>query len=68
MQEEHSWIVTDLSHDPLQADLDQKRENPKFEIRSTKQIQMTKAQNPKHNDLQDRTLAFEKKTMVCKKE
>ena len=42
--------------------------NTKFEIRSTKQIQMTKIQNPKQYDLEDRTLVFAKKVRAFVKE
>lgn len=36
--------------------------NSKFEIRNTKQIPMTKIQNSKHYDLEERTLKFSKRT------
>jgi four helix bundle protein len=36
--------------------------NAKSEYRNPKQIQMTKIRNSKHYDLEDRTLAFAKKT------
>ena len=36
-------------------------ENPKFEIRNTKQTQMTKIQNSKRYDLEERTLEFAKR-------
>ena len=35
--------------------------NPKFEIRNTKQTQMTKIQNSKRYDLEERTLEFAKR-------
>jgi len=35
--------------------------NPKFEIRNTKQTQMTKIQNSKRYDLEERTLKFAKR-------
>jgi len=36
-------------------------QNPKHEIRNPKQIQMTKIQNSKHYDLEERTLKFAKR-------
>jgi four helix bundle protein len=43
------------------------RQNPKCEYRNAKQIRMTKNQNSKTYDLEDRTLAFAKKVRALVK-